>query len=159
MSAQAIATGKSWELAQEEKIRANGVGATIIALDDAAYPVQLEQIYAPPPILYIRGKVHCDLGRHLGGTRRNPRLALTPSGADASQQGQTASLFPGQTKLSPHESRIYAILRADESLRIDDIVERLEAELSSSEIFAALFELELAGKVRQLPGKNFVRSF
>jgi DNA processing protein len=38
-------------------------------------------------------------------------------------------------------------------------VERLEAQVSSSEIFAALFELELAGKIKQLPGKNFVRSF
>jgi len=38
-------------------------------------------------------------------------------------------------------------------------VERLEPDLSSSEIFAALFELELSGKVRQLPGKNFVQSF
>jgi DNA processing protein len=34
-------------------------------------------------------------------------------------------------------------------------VERLENELSSSEIFAALFELELTGKVRPMPGKNF----
>jgi len=38
-------------------------------------------------------------------------------------------------------------------------VEKLETELSSSEIFVALFELELAGKVRQMPGKNFVKSF
>ena len=29
----------------------------------------------------------------------------------------------------------------------------------SSEIFAALFELELNGKIRQLPGKNFVKAF
>jgi hypothetical protein len=32
-------------------------------------------------------------------------------------------------------------------------VERLENEMSSSEIFAALFELELTGKVRQMPEK------
>jgi DNA processing protein len=38
------------------------------------------------------------------------------------------------------------------------MVERLEPVLSSSEIFAALFELELVGKVKQLPGKNFVKS-
>jgi len=50
-------------------------------------------------------------------------------------------------------------LKADEATQIDEIVERLEPELSSSEIFAALFELELAGKARQLPGKNFVKSF
>jgi DNA processing protein len=35
----------------------------------------------------------------------------------------------------------------------------METELPSSEIFVALFELELAGKVRQMPGKNFVMSF
>ena len=39
------------------------------------------------------------------------------------------------------------------------LVELLENEMSSSEIFAALFELELNGKIRQLPGKNFVKSF
>ena len=55
--------------------------------------------------------------------------------------------------------RIHALLKADEATHIDEIVERLEPELSSSEIFAALFELELAGKVKQMPGKNFVRSF
>jgi len=38
-------------------------------------------------------------------------------------------------------------------------VERPAANLSSSEIFAALFEPELAGKVKQMPGKNFVKSF
>jgi DprA winged helix domain len=38
-------------------------------------------------------------------------------------------------------------------------VDGLENEMSSSEIFAALFELELTGKVRQMPGKNFVKSF
>jgi len=67
--------------------------------------------------------------------------------------------FQTATTLSPHERKIYALLKADETTHIDEIVERLEEELSSSEIFAALFELELAGKIRQLPGKNFVRSF
>jgi DNA processing protein len=89
----------------------------------------------------------------------NVRLALIPPAGDASQEGQTASLFANDVKMSPHESRIFALLKADESMQIDEIVERLEPELSSSEIFAALFELELAGKVRQLPGKNFVKSF
>jgi predicted Rossmann fold nucleotide-binding protein DprA/Smf involved in DNA uptake len=49
--------------------------------------------------------------------------------------------------------------KADEAMHLDEIIEKLEPELSSSESFAALFELELAGKVKQLPGKNFVRSF
>jgi DNA processing protein len=86
------------------------------------------------------------------------RLTLQPEGGDESQVGQTASLF-GEAELSPHEKKIFALLKADESTHIDEIVERLEPALSSSEIFAALFELELAGKVKQLPGKNFVKSF
>src|ERR1700733_5240103 len=86
------------------------------------------------------------------------RLALEPKAGDESSAGQTASLFQ-EPELAPHEKKIFAILKADESTHIDEIVERLEPTLSSSEIFAALFELELAGKVKQLPGKNFVKSF
>jgi DNA processing protein len=86
------------------------------------------------------------------------RLRLQPQGADESPVGQTASLFQ-ESELPPHEKKIFALLKADEATHIDEIVERLEPGLSSSEIFAALFELELAGKVKQLPGKNFVKSF
>ena len=86
------------------------------------------------------------------------RLALAPAAGNESSAGETASLF-GESELGPHERKILALLKADEATHIDQIVERLEPEVSSSEIFAALFELELAGKVRQLPGKNFVKSF
>jgi len=51
------------------------------------------------------------------------------------------------------------LIKPDEAIHIDEIVERLEPQVSSSEIFAALFELELSGKIRQQPGKNFVRVF
>jgi DNA processing protein len=86
------------------------------------------------------------------------RLALTPTSAPESPGASSASLFPDEG-LPPHERKILSLLKADETTHIDEIVEKLEAELSSSEIFAALFELELAGKVRQMPGKNFVKSF
>jgi len=85
------------------------------------------------------------------------RLQLAPLDSESSAPA-TASLFE-EDALSPHERRILSLLRRDESTHIDELVERLESELSSSEIFAALFELELAGKVRQLPGKNFVKAF
>ena len=86
------------------------------------------------------------------------RLALTPPPSPESEGDSTASLFPNEG-LPPHEKRILSLLKQDESTHIDELVERLEKEMSSSEIFAALFELELAGKVRQMPGKNFVKSF
>ncbi len=88
----------------------------------------------------------------------NVRLTLMPEGADESNVPETASLF-NEPALPPHEKKIYALLKADEATHIDEIVERLEMALSPSEIFAALFELELQGKVKQLPGKSFVRSF
>ncbi len=86
------------------------------------------------------------------------KLALTPKMGGESQDHTTSSLFP-EDGLPPHEKRILGLLKADEPTHIDELVERLETEMSSSEIFAALFELELAGKVRQMPGKNFVKSF
>ena len=86
------------------------------------------------------------------------RLALTPPPSRESTDANSASLFPDDG-LPPHERRILSLLKADEATHIDQIVENLESELSSSEIFAALFELELNGKVRQMPGKNFVKSF
>jgi len=86
------------------------------------------------------------------------RLALTPPSTAESQSESSASLFPDDG-LPPHERRILSLLKADEATHIDELVEKLESELSSSEIFAALFELELNGKVRQMPGKNFVKSF
>jgi DNA processing protein len=86
------------------------------------------------------------------------RLALTPPVSTESQNADSASLFPDDG-LPPHEKKILSLLKADEATHIDELVEKLEAVMSSSEIFAALFELELAGKVRQMPGKNFVKSF
>ena len=61
--------------------------------------------------------------------------------------------------LAPNENRVFQALHTDEALQLDELMEKLEGELTSSEVFTALFELELAGRVKQLPGKNFVRSF
>ena len=81
-------------------------------------------------------------------------------GPDASdQKPQSSSLFDNGEQLTPREKKILAVLRKDELTHIDTIIEKLEPEVSSSEIFAALFELELNGKIRQMPGKNFVKSF
>ena len=83
---------------------------------------------------------------------------LLSSRQNESPEPETASLFPEEV-VSPHEKKILKLLKADESRHIDQLVESLENEMSPSEIFAALFELELNGKIRQLPGKNFVKSF
>jgi DNA processing protein len=83
---------------------------------------------------------------------------LGAAGSDESKVAEAASLFSNKP-LPLHEQMVLDRLRHDESTQLDDLIERLEAELGSAEIFTALFELELAGRVRQLPGKNYVRSF
>jgi DNA processing protein len=85
------------------------------------------------------------------------KVQLEPASPDESTGASPASLF--DDALSPHERKLLALIKADESIQIDQLVERLETQVSSSEIFTALFELELAGKIRQLPGKNYVRTF
>ena len=54
------------------------------------------------------------------------------------------------------QEAILQCLQADTSMHIDAVLENLE-NYSSSELVASLFELELIGKVKQLPGKNFVK--
>jgi DNA processing protein len=87
------------------------------------------------------------------------RLDLERRGGLASNEPSAASLLFSGAPLPPHEDRLLGILRPDEARQLDEIIEELEAELSSPEIFTALFELELAGRVRQLPGKNYVKCF
>lgn len=85
------------------------------------------------------------------------RLELEDSAPHESKSPVMASLLPDPV-LRPEEAMVLEVLRADESLQIDEILELLEAQLTSSEVFTALFELEIAGRVRQLPGKNYVRA-
>lgn len=85
------------------------------------------------------------------------RLALTPPASVESAEASPASLFQA-ADLPPGEKRVLGLLRADESTHLDLIVERLQSHLSSSEIFTALFELELSGRIRQMPGKYYVRT-
>ena len=85
------------------------------------------------------------------------RLRVEELNPPESNAAPTASLFQQQTPLEGNEKKVYALIKSDEAIHIDQLVEELEGALSSSEIFAALFELELAGRIRQLPGKNYVR--
>jgi DNA processing protein len=85
------------------------------------------------------------------------RLELESEVPSASKPATAASLLPDPV-LRPEEAMVLDVLRADESLQIDEILELLETQLTSSEVFTALFELEMAGRVRSLPGKNYVKT-
>jgi len=76
------------------------------------------------------------------------------AGAPAASEGR-AGEGPGSA-LSPLEKRLLGLVQADASIHIDALIGQLD-ENSPSEIIAALCELELAGQIRQLPGKSYVR--
>jgi DNA processing protein len=85
------------------------------------------------------------------------RLELEAEAGSASKPTPGASLLADPV-LRPQEAMVLEVLRTDDSLQIDEVLELLETQLTSSEVFTALFELEMAGRVRQLPGKNYVRT-
>jgi len=85
------------------------------------------------------------------------RLELEADAPVESHSAATACLLP-EPVLRPEETMVLEVLRADAALQIDEVLEKLETQLTSSEVFMALFELEITGRIRQLPGKNYVRT-
>jgi DNA processing protein len=71
----------------------------------------------------------------------------------ATTSAERASLF--ENALSPMQKKIFSLLDTDEAIHIDELVEK--AELNSSEVLAALCEMEMKGMVRQMPGKQFIK--
>jgi len=84
------------------------------------------------------------------------RLQLEGELGFASQPEQAASIVE-ELPLQEPEKIVLNALHHDEAVQLDELMDLLESKLTSSEIFTALFELELANRVKQLPGKNYVR--
>ena len=75
----------------------------------------------------------------------------------ASPEGGQASLLDSQGQELGKTARLALdALQVDASVHLDDLLERVE-DTSPSELIAALFELEMLGLVKQLPGKHFVK--
>jgi DNA processing protein len=79
------------------------------------------------------------------------RAELLP--VEAASADERAALV--RQSLAPNERPLYELLGTDEARHVDDLVEL--SGLSSSEVLAALFDLELKGVIRQLPGKQFLK--
>jgi len=77
------------------------------------------------------------------------RAALMQAEAIGSEQRNLLA----ESELTGSQRKIYDLLSFDEAKPIDDLVER--SGLNSSEVLATLFDLEMKGMVRQLPGKQF----
>src|SRR5271155_1398546 len=84
------------------------------------------------------------------------RLELEAEAGFASPDKDAASIVE-ELPLQQPEKIVLSVLRHDEVVQLDELIEKLESRLTSSEIFTALFELEMASQIKQLPGKNYVR--
>jgi DNA processing protein len=81
------------------------------------------------------------------------QLGLESSTADAASDDTAEQADTPQARLA---RQVMAALRVDTPVHLDSLVESF-SQVSSSELISALFELELGGHVKQLPGKNFVK--
>jgi DNA processing protein len=75
----------------------------------------------------------------------------TADGTSAARQASLPLEPPGELARA-----VLGLCRVDVATHLDELLDKLE-RYSSSEVIAALFELEMAGLIRQLPGKNFVK--
>jgi DNA processing protein len=84
------------------------------------------------------------------------RMQLLPpveASDEAAAKPQTGSLF--EQSLTPDQKAVFDVLRADQPLFVDAIL--TSALIPQPRVMTALLELEMAGVIRQLPGKNFIR--
>lgn len=86
----------------------------------------------------------------LAGQRQ---LGLETSGDAGASERHPESRDTPQAKLA---REILRQLKPDAPMHLDALMESC-TQVSSSELIAALFELELEGLVKQLPGKNFIK--
>jgi DNA processing protein len=88
--------------------------------------------------------------RHLidrGRKRIQEEAGLAPADQPASADAP---------ELGPVTRRALSALQVDSAIHLDELLEKFE-DISPSEMIAALFELEMLGLAKQLPGKNFVK--
>jgi DNA processing protein len=91
--------------------------------------------------------------RHLIDMGRKKLLAEggATSGAEQASVGEGSA-----PQLDGTARKALEALQVDAAIHLDDLLEKVE-DTSPSELIAALFELEMLGLVKQLPGKNFVK--
>jgi DNA processing protein len=80
------------------------------------------------------------------------RNRLNPRELDSNESQEAA----GASDLSSHSKAILKALKHDGPVALDSLMDAVEG-LSASDVLAALFELELSGLVRQLPGKSYIK--
>ena len=60
-----------------------------------------------------------------------------------------------EVALSDDERKVLALLKADESIHIDQLI--ADSGFATGQLMVALLQLEMADRIKQLPGKCFVK--
>ena len=105
--------------------------------------------FAPNPVDQTGSKTGDGRGRP-DGRAANPGKGDFAAGRGG---GNRAANLLAENGLSCSQEKIYYLLGVEQPRAIDDLV--ATSGLNSSEVLATLFELEMKGLVRQLPGKQF----
>jgi DNA processing protein len=84
------------------------------------------------------------------------RQRLLEGGVASSGTAQASLLGDAAPELGEAARLALHSLQVDAPIHLDDLLEKVE-NTSASELIAALFELEMLGLVKQLPGKKFVK--
>lgn len=117
--------------------------------------VTQKQAWLPNALIKQGGKLVTEVADIIEELPSAARLRLQPpEGAEA---GSPAGTEDGLPEADVRQVSVLSALQVETPSHVDEIVDRLENKLTAPEILALLFDLELAGKVRQLPGKNYVR--
>jgi DNA processing protein len=83
--------------------------------------------------------------------RAQQRALIPEAGNTAVEDEEVGNLRP-----KPLAQRLLNCLQVDVPQQLDHLLETFEG-VCSSELISALFELQMSGLVRQLPGKSFVK--
>ena len=155
-----IISGLSHGVCIVEGAQYSGSGVTArLALDQGrevfAVPgnITSQQSWGPNLLIKQGAKLvqdHADIIQELP---LEARLTLRAKAGDI-----TPKPAPGAPSALPLERDLLEALRPDTPLSLDVLTDTLPHH-SPSEIIAALFDLELAGQVKQLPGKQFLREW
>lgn len=111
-----------------------------------------KQAWLPNDLIKQGARLVSDVTDIVDGLGSDVRLRLTPPPL-ATRVASPAS----KERESAAHRQVLAALPVGETRQVDELGGALEGKMTTPELLAALLELELAGKIRQFPGKNYTR--
>ncbi len=121
-------------------------------------PITAQSSFGPNLLIKQGAHLVQDVADIIEGLPFEIRRKLSEARSMAAKEGDEGA-SQGSLPLGPMTqiaAQVLEILQVETPQHLDILIDRLP-DISSSEIIAALFDLELGGQVRQLPGRNFVK--